>query len=219
MTTNHQELSRPGPGRFVTVDRILRGLVRHGPVLELGCGDGRVIQMLGEEGHHTVGIDIALRPLRRAQRRGLRRLVRADGQRLPFPRQAFAAVVSGFFAANLMDRERMVAEASRVLAPGGILVYTLLNPWTRIPDVVQHRLRHGHGVDPRWIARYARRLGDPGAEPERLRRHGLTPNPLMGAAWLPVLRRSAWLQSRTPVVSGPLWRLAWDVVVSGRKLA
>ncbi len=207
-------------GRFVTVDRIFRELVAKaatGPVLEIGCGDGRMLELLRAEGRDVVGVDIELRPLRRASTRGLSKRVCGDGERLPFADGSFGAAISGFFSANLMNRERMVAEAARVLRPGGVLAYSLLNPWTRLPDVLQYRLLRGEWVDPAWVIRYAQRLGNPRAEPSRLRRNGLVPDALRGAAWLPLLRRIEWIQARTPVVHGCLWPLSWDVVISGRK--
>ena len=207
--------------RFAVVDRIFRELCGPGPgrVLELGCGDGRVLEMMHVEGgHEVVGLDIDRDALARARRRGIGAVVAARAEQLPFTDQSFDTVVAGFFGANLMDREAMAHEAGRVLRPGGVLVYTLLNPATRLLDVLQHDLRTLRRVRRAGLARVRSRLCNPAEEPARLRRAGLEPMALRGPLWLPVLRRFAWAQAHAPVVAGPVvWRLAWDVVVAGQK--
>ena len=200
--------------RFHHVDALFRELTRAGPVLELGCGDGRVLAMMRAAGWDVMGIDIDPAALRAARKRGLGALAVADGERLPFPDETFGTVLAGYFAANLMDRDRMVAEAARVLRPGGVLAYTLLNPVTRFVDHVQYALRHGRlrRIVPRLRA--VRRLGDPLAEADRLRRHGLIPLPVRGPLYLLGLRRFPDLYRRAPVLSGLWTRAAWEVVVA-----
>ncbi len=49
-------------------------------------------------------------------------LVCADARAIPLPRQSFDAAVAGFGLRNVPEPERAVAEAARVLRPGGVLV-------------------------------------------------------------------------------------------------
>ena len=176
--------------RFARVDTVFRELCRPGaPVLELGCGDGRVLEMLRAAGHRVFGVDLDPEALRAARRRNLSQaVIRADAERLPFVGATFGTVVSGFFSANLMDREAMVSEAARVLQPGGALAYTMMNPTVRVLDLAQRRLRRLALPRPAKLLAHARRLGDPGAEPARMRRHGLVPLRLRGPLYLPGLR-------------------------------
>src|SRR5688572_18140622 len=50
------------------------GLARRtgGPILELGCGTGRITVSLAQEGHHVVGLDRSAAMLERAERRARR---------------------------------------------------------------------------------------------------------------------------------------------------
>jgi SAM-dependent methyltransferase len=107
-----------------------RALALHagGPVLELGCGTGRIAVPLGRAGVPLVGIDRSAPMLARARQRVRRgklanvRLVRGDIRHLPF-RRPFAMVMAPYGMLQSLLRERDLAatlDAVRgVLAPGG----------------------------------------------------------------------------------------------------
>jgi len=111
----------------------------------------------------------------------------------------------------------MIAEASRVLRPGGILAYSLLNPFWRVADLAQYRLRRGLPLQLPELVKRGRHLGDPSGDFERLRRRGLVPFSLQGSMVLPGLRRSETFLKRAPLLRGGWTRFAWDVVVSGAR--
>ena len=108
----------------------MTGAVR-GPVLELGCGTGRVTMPLAHEGVHVVGVDRSAEMLARArrrvrrQRRGVRPdLVRGDVRFLPFPDRAFQMVMApyGILQSLLSERDlkATLAAVARVVEPAGI---------------------------------------------------------------------------------------------------
>jgi SAM-dependent methyltransferase len=121
-----------------------QSLVREsgGPVLELGCGTGRVTGPLSRTRALVVGVDRSAEMLARARRR-LRRtrsttfLVRADITALPLAPAAFAAVVApyGILQSLLSDRalSAALASAARVLRRGGRFGLEL------VPDVPKWR--------------------------------------------------------------------------------
>ena len=101
-----------------------------GPVLELGCGTGRISIPLGRAGVPLVGIDRSEPMLSRARQRVRRtrlekqvRLVRGDIRVLPFRKTPFAMVLAPYGMLQSLLREAdlsaTLAAVHRVLRPGG----------------------------------------------------------------------------------------------------
>lgn len=100
-----------------------------GPILELGCGTGRVSLPVARTGVQLVGVDRSAAMLARAarrQRRGKRTrlsLARGDIRSLPFHEGSFALVMAPYGVLQSLLRERDLADTlaavARVLAPGG----------------------------------------------------------------------------------------------------
>ncbi len=100
------------------------------PVLDLGSGAGTYVRLLGSQGYRPVGVDYSIPSLKRsieADREGVGRYLCGDAYSLPFPDRAFQLVVMiGIFQA-LGEPPRALAEARRVLRPGGHIVLEILN--------------------------------------------------------------------------------------------
>jgi ubiquinone/menaquinone biosynthesis C-methylase UbiE len=140
-----------------------RGLARSasGPVLELGCGTGRISLPLARAGMSVVGIDRSAAMLTRAEQR-LRRsrlaagrltLLRGDIRSLPFRQGTFSMVLApyGILQSLLSDRDlrRTLESVSRVLAPGGLFGIDLVPDvpnWKEYANRVQLRGRAAGGV-------------------------------------------------------------------------
>jgi SAM-dependent methyltransferase len=97
-------------------DRLLAERLR--PVLDVGCGDGALGRPLLQAGVPWIGLDLSPTLLRDAPRP----TVRAHALRLPFPDETFGAVTALYMLYHLADPEPAIAEAQRVLQPGGLLV-------------------------------------------------------------------------------------------------
>jgi ubiquinone/menaquinone biosynthesis C-methylase UbiE len=108
-----------------------RTLATHagGPVLELGCGTGRITLPLGRAGANVVGIDRSTQMLHRARQRVRRaklqervHLVRGDIRHLPC-RGTFPLVIAPYGILQSLLRERdlaaTLAAVHDVLGPGG----------------------------------------------------------------------------------------------------
>ena len=79
----------------------------------------------------SLGVDLSIGMLRVARKRCPDATwVQADGAALPFRDGAFHYVSNQFSYPHMRHRERFVAEAFRMLRPGGRFVMTNIDPWT-----------------------------------------------------------------------------------------
>ena len=118
-----------------------------GPVLELGCGTGRVSLPLIKAGVHLIGVDRSAPMLDRARRRfakspGRRvancsRFVRADIRALPFEARSFSMVLAPYGVLQSLlaarDLDAALDSVARVLVPGATFGIDL------VPDVPNWR--------------------------------------------------------------------------------
>lgn len=105
-------------------------------VLDIGCGNGYVLWHYARHGAHVHGVDITETALNLSRRRfelGGRRAEfrRTDGNNLPYPDNHFDIVCSMGVLHHIEDPRPMLAEARRVLRPGGRLILMLYhrNSW------------------------------------------------------------------------------------------
>ncbi len=142
-------------------------------VLEVGCGQGALVNHLGPLGARIVGMDMSDASLRRAAE-GKKELgnhtvnlMQADAEKLPFADASFDAVVSFGVLHHTPDTDGAVQEVRRVVKPGGtatVMLYRTGNPkwWATsvlrwygrardrrraARDSIADRARETHGVN------------------------------------------------------------------------
>lgn len=109
------------------------------PILELGCGTGRVLLPLATAGHSITGVDVSPALLARAEEKAHKqgvttniRLVKADLRTFDLPEKQFAfAFCTSNTLMHFTSPEEQVAvlrNAARHLRPGGRLLIDLFNP-------------------------------------------------------------------------------------------
>ena len=126
-----------------------------GPVLELGCGTGRISLPVARAGAHVVGVDRSMPMLTRARTRFARarladraRLVRGDIRHLPFRSwRRFALVMAPYGILQSLTRERdlrdTLASVARVLPRGGLFGMDLVPDLPRWTEYRGRRSLHG----------------------------------------------------------------------------
>lgn len=213
--------SEPSWGVFDIPESVARLLPDHVTglrVAELGCGTGYVSAWLARAGARPVGLDPTPDQLHIAKRMqdetDLRfPLVRAAGEHVPLASASVDLVISEYGAAIWADPHLWIAEAARVLRPGGELVFlgnsTLLilcapdADTEPVPAVLQRPLRGMHRVS--WP-------DDPTVE------FHLSPGD-----WIRLLRRHGFdvldllelyaddNETRSPMAIPPSWARRWPV--------
>jgi SAM-dependent methyltransferase len=98
--------------------------------LDLGCGEGRLSRDLKTIGHDVVAVDASPTMLAAAKEAdsGIEAHL-ADAADLPFDDSAFDLVVAFMSLQDVDDLETAVAEAARVLEPGGSLCLAVVHPF------------------------------------------------------------------------------------------
>ena len=174
-----------------------------GPVLDVGCGTGQVLEELtgtGASPSPRIGVDLVADRLDEARTRVPDvALVQAEGSALPFVDAAFGTALAFTLFSSLLDEDlahAVAAEVARVVRPGGALLWydlrrrnprnPAVRPWTA-PDVAA--LFPGWEVDLAAVTvlpPLARRLGPlaPRAYPGLARVRSLTTH-LLGVARRP----------------------------------
>jgi SAM-dependent methyltransferase len=100
----------------------------HRHVLDLGCRDGALTRSY-TGGNTVVGVDIDRDALAEAAKLGIETVWANLDEPLPFPAEAFDVVVAGELLEHLRFPERLLAEADRILAPGGTIVGSVPNSY------------------------------------------------------------------------------------------
>lgn len=113
--------------------------------LDLGCGTGP----------HRGGRGFSADQLRVAARRG-HPLLRDDGAALPFAGGVFSAAVILWVSTDVDDFGVVLREVSRVLPPGGLLVFYGVHPCFNGPCVEARRIGRASHVPPGGVARGGR---------------------------------------------------------------
>ncbi|NCO39530.1 MAG: class I SAM-dependent methyltransferase [Armatimonadetes bacterium] len=136
-TSPFEESGHPNPYESLCAEfnaSVLRSHVpRRGRVLDVGCGNGFLLQELSE--YRTIGVDLSFGRLSPGAL-----YATASGENLPFADESFEAVVLAEVIEHLSDWRRLVREVRRVLRPKGWFLVThpnRLNALQSFLDVVK----------------------------------------------------------------------------------
>jgi SAM-dependent methyltransferase len=117
--------------------------------LDIGCGEGHNTRLLADRGAGMTALDIAPVFLRHAWEREQQkpqgiRFLRASALDLPFADATFDFATGFMSFMDIPTPERVVAEAYRVLKPGGFLQFSITHPCYDTPHRVKVRDEQGN---------------------------------------------------------------------------
>jgi 2-polyprenyl-6-hydroxyphenyl methylase/3-demethylubiquinone-9 3-methyltransferase len=130
--------------------RLVPPASRPGAVLvDLACGAGLLAPHLAGKGYRHVGVDLSVTALPQAAAHGVT-AVRGDVLHVPLADEVADVVCAGEILEHVPDLPRAVAEACRVLRPGGVLVLDTIAR-TRLADLLAVRVGERLRLAPRGI--------------------------------------------------------------------
>jgi SAM-dependent methyltransferase len=116
---------------YARAEELLRRLLGPGVgrCVDLGCGTGRFLEVAADLGWDVTGVDVSADQLRLARQAAPNaQLVEADASAVPLADASFDAGFSTFTHTDVDDFAGLVAEARRLVRPGGRFVYVGNHP-------------------------------------------------------------------------------------------
>jgi ubiquinone/menaquinone biosynthesis C-methylase UbiE len=117
--------------RSVEIEEVIKYGFPQGKGLDLGCGDGHLMDIIvSSVGHRElIGVDIDPSETSLARKRNLyQEVFTAPGDQLPFPDGSFDFVFSNSVLEHIKPIDAVIGEVSRVLRPEGCFLFTVPGP-------------------------------------------------------------------------------------------
>ncbi|MGX4658203.1 class I SAM-dependent methyltransferase [Micromonospora sp. SCSIO 07396] len=184
-------------------------------LVDLGCGAGLMAPHLAGKGYRHVGVDLTRSALEQAAAHGVSTLV-GDATAVPLADGCADVVAAGEVLEHVPDWRAAVAQACRLLRPGGLLVLDTLND-TLLARLVAVELGERlptvpRGIhDPRLFVDDRELVAECGRHGVALRVRGVRPALRATLGWL--ARRTRGGAARDVSHAGPTIRPTWSTAV------
>lgn len=96
-------------------------------VLDVGCYDGHIAELILRKGNEVHGIDASLKVVKQAQKRGVKAVVSDLSNTFPYEDNTFDTVYAGEIIEHILDTDFFIDEIKRVLKKNGTLIITTPN--------------------------------------------------------------------------------------------
>jgi ubiquinone/menaquinone biosynthesis C-methylase UbiE len=100
-------------------------------ILDCGCGDGTLINLIARPGQQIVGVDVSELALSLAKKKipshKMVKLCRSKIEKLPFTENSFDLCYSTYVFEHLNNPQKAIDEMIRVCRPGGYLIFVFPN--------------------------------------------------------------------------------------------
>lgn len=126
------------------IEGILKNVTNRPRILDVGCGTGANLEMLGQFGD-AEGVDVSAEALSFCRQRGLENVRLGEAAKLPYPDESFDLVTGLDVVEHLDDDLAGLSEMRRVLKPGGrafLFVPAFMFLWGVQDDISHHRRRY-----------------------------------------------------------------------------
>lgn len=142
--------------QFLRVASRLLPLTNKAAILDLGCGEGKIVRELRQGGYDAYGCDFIdmkgvsdfTSDIKNSYEEGVLRTIDASPYRLPFHDNTFDYIFSSQVFEHVMDYDTTLKEIYRILKPGGLSLnmfpgrYIFIEPHVLVPmaSVIQNKL-------------------------------------------------------------------------------
>ncbi len=140
-------------GTFKTITKLIN-LKPNETLLDLGCGPGSLLRVLHKKhpSNKLIGLDIDSKILKIAQSRlsNKIKLIESSAIATPLPNNSFDVVISTLAIHHLQsaDKERMIAEAHRILKTGGhFFLFDYTKPYSSFGRIFVALFRKSENMD------------------------------------------------------------------------
>lgn len=132
---------------------VLLSEIKHGDfVLDIGCGDGKIIKMFGDSGSFTVGLDKSLEVLKKAKSKLIASnidLCHGIAEKLPFRPLSFDKILMLELLEHVPNPRACIKEADNCAKDNAIVLISV--PWK---EKLRAHTVHMHGEDDEPIHRW-----------------------------------------------------------------
>lgn len=126
------------------IEKIIDMLPMDKRILDIGCYDGTISQLIKEKNNVVIGLDMSMNALNMAKKKGIE-CVSANAENLPFKDASFDVIVASEIIEHIFDTGGFLDEINRILKLNGELILTTPNL-----ALLDNRLRLLLGLQPHY---------------------------------------------------------------------